>query len=248
LGQALLQVVLEELFVVDLAGQGGEWRLRFQLPAYRVRGAVGVHQAEGIDAVVLGAGEAVAGFVACRPLAKCRALRVGGEKCLQLCRVWLASGRIWRTGQHLVVEALRCADRQHGRVVHAGTPDLAVIGTQLDCQAAHRYAGVRGERVGTADGEAADHRHSRLAESPCCRQARGLATGLEVAADVQALGVVLAIPRVVPGLGFEGIDDALWRQLRPAYPACGIGEAGAQRQQHGADAGQAQRLGRALQG
>ncbi|MNI38294.1 hypothetical protein D3C73_924270 [compost metagenome] len=125
---------------------------------------------------------------------------------------------------------------------------MAVVGAQLNCQAAHRYARIGGERVGATDGEAADYRYPILGERACCRQRGGLAAGLEVAADAQAFRVVLAIARVVAGLGFEGVDDALRSQLRPADPACGVGKACAQSQHHGANAGQAQGLVRAVQG
>lgn len=247
LGQALLQVVLEEQLVVDLPRQRGERRLWLQLPAYRVGRAGCVDQAEGIDAVVLRAGEAVTGFVTGRPLTKRCAFRVCGEERLQLGRVGFAGGLDRCAGQHLFVEPLGVADGKHRRVVHAGAPDLAVIGGQLNCQAADRYAGVRGERVGPADGETANDRHPWLAECACRGQAGCLAAGLEVTTDAKPLGVVLAVAGVVPGLGFEGVDDALRGQLRLAQPASGIREAGTCGQHHGADGGQAQGLGRAVQ-
>ncbi|MNJ61316.1 hypothetical protein D3C77_570980 [compost metagenome] len=52
----------------------------------------------------------------------------------------------------------------------------------------------------------------------------------------------------MPGLGFEGVDDALRGQAGFAKPAGSIGKGGARAQHHGADGGQAQGLGRAVQG
>ena len=62
LRQASLQVVLQELLVIDLRRQRYERGLRFQLPAHRMADAAAILEQEGIDAVVLGAGEAVAGL------------------------------------------------------------------------------------------------------------------------------------------------------------------------------------------
>ncbi|MNN37999.1 hypothetical protein D3C81_1519730 [compost metagenome] len=172
---------------------------------------------------------------------------MGCEKRLQAGRVRFAGGRVWRVGQHLLVEPLRCADCQHWRVVHAGAPYLPVVGTQLNGQAAHGYAGIRRERVGTANGETAGHRHACLAEDARSRKVGGLPAGLEVAADAQALGMVLPVAWVMPGLGLEGVDDTLWRQPAFAEPAGGVGKAGACGQHHGADGSQAHGFRRAVQ-
>jgi len=59
--------------------------------------------------------------------------------------------------------------------------------------------------------------------------------------------VVFAVAWVVPCLGLEGVDDALWRQFRCADPAGGIGKACAGSQHDSADGRQAQGLGGAVQ-
>ncbi|MCY1435998.1 hypothetical protein D9M71_521120 [compost metagenome] len=97
--------------------------------------------------------------------------------------------------------------------------------------------------VGAADGEATDHRYVALVEHPGSGQARRLPAAQEIAADAQALGVILTVAGVVPGLGFEGVDKALRGQALGADPAGSIGKAGGQGGKPEANGSQAQGAG-----
>ncbi|MNZ63836.1 hypothetical protein D3C78_819900 [compost metagenome] len=168
---------------------------------------------------------------------------MGGEKRLDPRRVRFAGRRGRGHRQHLLIEGFRGVHRQYRWGVHAGAPDLAVVAAQLQRQAAGRHAGIGAVRVAATNRETADHRHPLLAEHPRPGQRCGLVTAEEVATDAQALGVIFTVAGVVPGLGFEGVDDAFRGQAFAADPAGGIGKTCGQGAQAETDCSQAQGAG-----
>ena len=217
-------------------------------PAHRRRLAVGVDEAEGIEAVVGRVGEARGRGRALDQGDRARRFRMRRQEGCDTCRIGLAGGRVGLQRNKLLVEALGILHGEDRDVIHARAPGLAVGQGEIERHAAHGFGPIRDFRRGADDREAADHRDAAGREDRSAGKTSARAAAVEPANEADPLGMVAAKTRMGAVDRLEGVDQADLVQAAGRKPPCRPGEGRRSAQQDNGNDAEPHQGGRRQQG
>ncbi len=177
-------------------------------PAHRRRLAVGVDEAEGIEAVVGRVGEARGRGRALDQGDRARRFRMRRQEGCDTYRIGLAGGGVGLQRNKLLVEALGILHGEDGEVIHARAPGLAVGQGEIERHAAHGFGPIRDVRRGADDREAADHRDPARCKDRSAGKTSACAVAAKPANEADPLGMVAAKTWMGVIDLLEGVDQA----------------------------------------